>query len=234
MNGSTGATGGFPALTPTLDDARHRTTTAVEAVYRRLAPVYDVIYGIGLEHGRRCAMRRLAPQPGEWILEVGVGTGLSARDYPPYCRIAGVDLSEQMLARARTRLTRRRLHHVSLCRMDASVLAFADGRFDAVYAPYVLNVVADPVRVVTEMLRVCRVGGRLVLLNHFAPEGGEHPGARLVWNVAARLAGVNWHVELAGFLRAVGLAAVSVDEVNFGVSSVVVCRKRLNLCGVRS
>jgi hypothetical protein len=54
----------------------------VEAIYERLAPVYDLIYGVTLDHGRRHAMTRLAPSWGESILEIGVGTGLSAVQYP--------------------------------------------------------------------------------------------------------------------------------------------------------
>ena len=73
------------------------------------------------------------------------------------------------------------------------------------------------------MRRVCRPGGRLVLLNHFAPNGAANAASRLTWYLAARIAGINWDLELAGFLQAAGLTASSVDEVNFGVSSVVVC-----------
>src|SRR5262245_27498450 len=120
------------ALRPTRADARHRTSAAVATVYRRLAPFYDVVYGAGLEHGRHVAMQRLAPRPGERILEIGVGTGLSACAYPPGCRVMAIDLSAAMLARARTRLTRRRIAHVALCQMDAGRLAYPDECFDAV------------------------------------------------------------------------------------------------------
>src|SRR5262245_22830908 len=138
------------------------TSTSVEATYERLAPVYDFIYGVLLEQGRKLAKARLAARAGESILEVGVGTGLSTLNYPRGCRVVGIDLSAPMLDRARVRLARRAPGRVQLCRMDAEHLAFADGRFDAVYAPYVLNVVPDPVAVAHEMLRVCRPNGRLV------------------------------------------------------------------------
>jgi len=200
--------------------------SAAEAVYERIAPVYDVVYGVGLQHGRRRAMARLAPLHGESILEIGVGTGLSAVHYPSSCRVVAIDLSAPMLARARARFVRRRVDHVSLCRMDAARLAFADGRFDAIYAPYLINIVPDPVGVAREMLRVCRAGGRLVLLNHFAPADGRVPvTARLVGGFASRTSGVNWQLELDSFLRDAGLTALSVEAVNLRVSSVVVCRK---------
>lgn len=57
------------------------------------------------------------------------------------------------------------MSHVSLCLMDASQLACGDARFDA--APYLINVVPDPIQACREMVRVCRPGGRIVLLNHF-------------------------------------------------------------------
>jgi len=200
-------------------------TSAVEAVYRRLAPVYDIVYGVGLQQGRRRAMARLAPREGEWILEVGVGTGLSALAYPAGCRVVAIDLSAPMLARARARFASRQVRHVTLCRMDAARLALPAGRFDAIYAPYVINVVPDPLRVAREMLRVCRPGGRIVLLNHFAAPGGDRATTRILGSLAARAGRVNWHLDRDTFIRNAGMTVLSVESVNFDVSSVVVCRK---------
>jgi phosphatidylethanolamine/phosphatidyl-N-methylethanolamine N-methyltransferase len=197
----------------------------VETVYARLAPIYDLIYGITLAPGRRQAMARLAPGRGETILEIGVGTGLSALKYPLGCRVAAIDLSPHMIERARTRLTRRGVEHVTLCRMDATSLGFADEQFDAIYAAYVMNIVADPVGAAREMLRVCRPGGRIVLLNHFDAGRGSALN-RFLGRLASR-SGVNWHVDLRLFLERAGLTAESVELVNIPrVSSVVVCYKR--------
>jgi phosphatidylethanolamine/phosphatidyl-N-methylethanolamine N-methyltransferase len=199
------------------------TAAAIQSIYRRLAPIYDLVYGVTLEHGRRRAMAHLAPARGEDILEIGVGTGLSALAYPQGCRVVAIDLSAEMLNRARGRLARNGAPRVSLCQMDAERLGFADARFDAVYAPYVMNVVADPVKVAREMLRVCRPAGRLVLLNHFATGGRALD--RLLGSVASR-AGVNWHIDLPTLLRQAGLRAQSIERVNHPrVSCVVVCRK---------
>jgi phosphatidylethanolamine/phosphatidyl-N-methylethanolamine N-methyltransferase len=201
--------------------------STVEAVYKRLAPFYDVIYGALLQHGRSSAIERLAPRPGESILEVGVGTGLSALHYPSDCRIVAIDVSAPMLERAQARLERHGCAHVRLSRMDASRLAFGDAVFDAVYAPYVLNVVPDPVTVAREMRRVCRPGGRLVLLNHFAHDDApRHVVNRAVGRLAVLISGVDWHLDLDRLLTATKLTAVSVDAVNMPpVSSVVVCRR---------
>src|SRR5262249_38418348 len=132
-------------------------------LYHRLASVYDFIYGAALHPGRRRAIARLAPRAGESILEVGVGTGVGLGEYPSDCRVIAVDLSASMLKQARDRIVRQGVTHVTLCQMDAQALSFRDAAFDAVYAPYVINVVPNPIAVTREMLRVCRPGGRLVL-----------------------------------------------------------------------
>src|SRR5262249_35429826 len=143
------------------------THDSVETIYARLAPLYDLMYGWGLQHGRVRALELMALEAGESVLEVGGGTGLGAVQYPPACRIVALHLSLPMLAPAPTRLGRQGKTNVALWRMDASQLAFGDEQFDVVYAPYLINVVPDPLRVAGEMIRVCRREGRLVFLNHF-------------------------------------------------------------------
>lgn len=200
--------------------------STVELIYERLAPVYDLVYGLGLHHGRRLALERLAPAAGQRLCEVGVGTGLSALGYPSDCHVVGLDLSAAMLTRARRRIARRGLSQIRLCRMDAGRLAFPDGHFDAIYAAYVINVVPDPMAVARELARVCRQGGRLVFLNHFA-DGPGHRGHvdRWLGRVATRLGGTRWDIDIDTVLRGTGLVPSSVEPVNAGVSTLLVCHK---------
>src|SRR5262249_48909698 len=159
--------------------------------------------------------------------EVGVGTGFGLMAYPAGCRVTAIDLSPPMIERASARLRRHGIEHVALCRMDAAQLGFPDAQFDAVYAPYVINVVSDAVRAGREMIRVCRRGGRLVLLNHFDRVEGSPPAVnRIVGRLATRVSRVNWYLDFGYFVRETGLAVQSVEPVNFGnVSSVVLCGK---------
>jgi phosphatidylethanolamine/phosphatidyl-N-methylethanolamine N-methyltransferase len=197
-------------------------------LYRRLAPLYDVLYGALLQPGRRRAMTRLAPRDGERILEIGVGTGFGLAAYPRRARVGAIDLSSAMIARARARSTRLGLRQIAFSRMDGEALAFPDHTFDAVYAPYVLNVVPDPLRLVGEMRRVCRPGGRLVLLNHFEGiDGSANSLNRLAGRIAAALTGVDWTLRFETLFTGSGLQPASVERVNLGgVSAVVVCHCR--------
>src|SRR6186997_324565 len=139
----------------------------VEGVYDKLAKVYDLTFGPSLHPGRLQAIERMDIQPGEQVLEVGVGTGINLSLYPREAAVTGIDFSSSMLEKARERAARPEASPVRLLQMDAADLKFADGAFDIVYAPYLISVVPDPIKVATEMRRVCRPGGRMIFLNHF-------------------------------------------------------------------
>jgi phosphatidylethanolamine/phosphatidyl-N-methylethanolamine N-methyltransferase len=140
----------------------------VERVYSNYARVYDHIFGRIFHESRESAVRTLNVKPGERILEVGIGTGLSLPLYPQDCLVVGIDLSSSMLDKARARMVAHRLRNVQLFRMDAGKMEFPDDSFDTVMAAYVVTAVPDYRTVVTEMIRVCRPGGRIIMLNHFS------------------------------------------------------------------
>lgn len=140
---------------------------SIERVYSTYARIYDHLFGRVFQEGREAAMARMAPQAGERILEVGVGTGLLLPLYPSHCEIVGIDLSDKMLDEARKRAASLQLENVELHHMDASDMEFEDDSFDTVVAAYVITAVPDYRAVMREMIRVCRPGGRILLLNHF-------------------------------------------------------------------
>jgi phosphatidylethanolamine/phosphatidyl-N-methylethanolamine N-methyltransferase len=199
---------------------------SVDRVYAKLSPVYDVVFGAVLQPGRVAAIDRMAIQPGNRVLEVGAGTGLTISLYPRDCHVTAIDLSAPMLERARARVARERLTHVRLLEADAASMTFADDTFDSVFAPYVISVVPDPVRVAHEMRRVCRPGGRIVLLNHFR-------STNRMWAWVERLIspftvhiGFKADLDMAGLLRQTRLRPISIEKVNFPpIWSVVTCIK---------
>ncbi len=161
------APGGPHAATAEVDNAH------IIRAYSRWAPVYDFIFGVMNWGGRRAAVQAINAVPPGRVLEAGVGTGLTLRHYNPGHRILGIDLSPEMLARARRRVAQRRLANVEgLAETDAAALPYADRSFDAVSAMYLITVVPDPEQVMGEFVRVTRPGGRIVMINHFSSESG--------------------------------------------------------------
>jgi len=198
----------------------------VERVYERLASVYDLTFGPTLHPGRLQARDRMVISPGDRILEVGVGTGINASLYPSNCHITGIDLSTSMLDKARERVARQGLRNIRLLEMDAGALTFADDSFDIVYAPYLVSVVPDPVKVVTEMRRVCRPGGRIVILNHFRSANPILSRVERAISPFTVHIGFKSDLDLPGFLAQADLQPISIEKVNFPrIWSLVTCVK---------
>lgn len=150
----------------------HIDESKVKDAYRRWAPVYDHTFGKVATEGRRSAVREINRSKGR-VLEVGVGTGLSLPGYDKHLEIVGIDLSPEMLDRARQRVQEDQLDHVTgIHEMDAGELEFPDASFDTVVAMYVMTVVPDPERVMRELSRVTKPGGSVILVNHFSQEEG--------------------------------------------------------------
>lgn len=144
----------------------------VKSAYRRWAPVYDHTFGLVAAEGRKHAVELINKRHGR-VLEVGVGTGLSLPAYASHLDIVGIDLSPEMLEKARERIVEDRLTNVSgLHEMDAGNLQFPDNSFDTVVAMYVMTVVPDPEIVMRELARVAKPGGEVMLVNHFSQEEG--------------------------------------------------------------
>ena len=144
---------------------------AVKAAYRRYARIYDVVFGAVLQPGRKAVLDALKLRSGDRVLEVGVGTGISLPLYPRAVRITGIDVSREMLERARARVARAGLTNVeALLEMDAESMAFPDATFDKVVAMYVVSVVPRPARLLEELHRVCRPDGEIFIVNHFQSE----------------------------------------------------------------
>jgi phosphatidylethanolamine/phosphatidyl-N-methylethanolamine N-methyltransferase len=144
----------------------------VKSAYRRWAPVYDATFGKISTVGRKHVVDVINQRQGR-VLEVGVGTGLSLADYKRELEIVGIDLSPEMLDKARERVANERLSHVTgLHEMDASDLTFPSATFDTVVAMYVMTVVPEPEKVMRELARVTKPGGEVILVNHFSQEEG--------------------------------------------------------------
>lgn len=142
--------------------------------YRAYAPIYDFVFGAVMAPGRKALTRLTNAMAPKSVLEIGVGTGLTLFDYPPKSRVVGIDLSEEMLEKARRRSAAMPERDITLKFMDAEKMDFPDHSFECVTLPYVLSVTPNPAQLIKEARRVCRKGGVIIVLNHFS-------GSRFWW-----------------------------------------------------
>lgn len=142
--------------------------------YEKLAKNYDIAYGRLLAHGQKMGIKAMKLKSDMKILEVGVGTGLTFPHYPKAAHIVGVDISQAMLNQAQEKVKQLKLKDVELVVMSAEKLEFKDNTFDRVFAPSVISVVNYPEKVISEMIRVCKPGGHICIVAHFAGENVLH------------------------------------------------------------
>ena len=200
-------------------------TDAIKDVYGRMAGLYDLMFGPVANFGRKrvvAEVNRLNPSS---VLEVGVGTGISLRHYDSRHEVSGIDLSAQMLDRAKRRVAQGSLRHVKQLRvMDAQEMEFDDNSFDVVVAMYVMSVVPDPKQVLAEMQRVCRPGGKILIVNHFSQDHGFLNKVERLLAPYAESLGWRPHFLIDDFLDTKELTVIERKSVPpLGVFTLLVC-----------
>lgn len=167
------------------DPIDHEETARVRAVWERDADAYDRMMPrmeqLFFGGGREWVCSRAAGD----VLEIAIGTGRNLRLYPPDVRLTGIDVSPAMLAVARRKAQQLGVG-ATLLEGDAQDLPFPDGTFDTAVCTLALCTVPDDARVVGEVARVLRPGGRFLLL--------EHVGSPL-----APVRAVEWVIEVLTF-----------------------------------
>ena len=188
---------------------------SIRKSYRRYARHYDVLFGRVFARGRRLALDTLSPLSGKRVLEVGVGTGISLPFYAPDSEVVGIDISREMLAVARQRLSDCGCPAVTgLVEMNAEQLGFADDSFDAVVAMYVASVVPNPEQLFAEMWRVCRPGGQILVVNHFASRQWFLRSLERSLRPLSRAVGFRPDMELDDFVAVTGREPVAIEPAS--------------------
>jgi ubiquinone/menaquinone biosynthesis C-methylase UbiE len=161
------------------------------------------IYGAA----RRRAIRLVNLQTGETVLIPGIGTGLDLPLIPSDVQITGIDLTPQMLAKARTKAKGRK---VTFLEMNAQALQFPADCFDVVILNLILSVVPDGAAALREAWRVLRPGGRAVIFDKFLPETGRLTPFRNLLGAILRAIGTDPNRRLSEILGGVAdLVALS-------------------------
>lgn len=200
-------------------------TERIRRIYDERAPAYDRAQGLV----ERLALGSLRRQFGALMsgetLEIGVGTGLNLPFYAPaVTRAVGVDLSEEMLARARERAAGLPFP-ATFVQGDATALPFPDAAFDTVAISLALCTIPDPAQALREAARVCRPEGRVVLLEHvIAPARPLALAQRLLSPLNERAIGCHLDRDTLNLARSLGFSVESVGSRLFDIFQLAVLR----------
>jgi phosphatidylethanolamine/phosphatidyl-N-methylethanolamine N-methyltransferase len=185
----------------------------LERVYSAYSRVYDRVFGKVFQDSREVLAATLDALPGQRLLEIGVGTGLTLPLYPGDLRITGIDFSEGMLAKARERVENLDLANVTLELMDAGCMSFPDDTFDIIVAAYVVTAVPDYRAVMRETVRVVRPGGRILLLNHFINGSGIIAACERALSPLTKYVGFRTDLSVEQVLEGVPLVVTRHEKV---------------------
>jgi ubiquinone/menaquinone biosynthesis C-methylase UbiE len=138
-------------------------TNKIKKRYNRIAKFYDILdkpMEIAASKWRENLLQGVKGK----VLEVGIGTGRNIPYYPGNVELTGIDFSPQMVEIARKRAKNKEV--INILEMDAEDMDFNDNTFDAVVTSCVFCSVPDPVQGLKEIKRVCKIGGKIVMLEH--------------------------------------------------------------------
>lgn len=159
-------------------------------IYRLWAPIYDSTVNRLFMPGRKRALHLLNLQPGEHVLLVGVGTGADLPLLPAGVQATGIDLSPDMLAKARLKLDRCPAS-VKLIEGDAQSLSVEPASFDAAILNLILSVIPDGSACLQSACRALKPGGRAVIFDKFLPDGTTPSPVRRLLNFVSILFGTD-------------------------------------------
>jgi phosphatidylethanolamine/phosphatidyl-N-methylethanolamine N-methyltransferase len=159
-------------------------------IYRLWAPIYDATVGHFFLPGRMRAIELLKLQPGERVLLVGMGTGADLPLLPKGVSAMGVDISPDMLARARRKLPLPGLE-VTLVLGDAQQLLVDEASCDAVIFNLILSVIPDGAACLRENMRALKPGGLAVVFDKFLPDAHRLSLGRRLLNLGSTLFGTD-------------------------------------------
>lgn len=188
-------------------------SATIQQRYDRLAPYFDgleaMMEGLFFRNWRKKLWESVE---GPHILEVGVGTGKNFDYYPAGARITAIDFSSKMLEQARNKKHRKQVD-VELELMDVQSLHYASNSFDTVVGSFVFCSVPSPMKGLKELHRVCKPGGRVLLLEHVISSRTVLAGLMNLLNpLVVSMAGANINRNTVKNVQACGFRNVRVDE----------------------
>ena len=222
-------------------------TARVAGVFHTVAQRYDAmndIMSVGLHRAlKRIAVDSLALRAGQSVLDLAAGTGDMARLISPIAgttgRVVLCDINASMLAIGRDRMLDAGLTNVVPTRADAESLPFPSATFDRVVIAFGLRNLTDKEQALSEMHRVLRAGGRLLVLEFSTPRSawlrGTYRAFQGLWPLAGRVVvgdaapyrylvdSIETHPNQAALslmMRDAGFADVRADDLLGGIAAM--------------
>ncbi len=155
------------------------------------------------------------------VLDVACGTGKNFRYLPTSSEVVGIDVSDEMLAHARSEIDKLDLDGV-VHQMDAQALELPDDRFDTVISSFSTCTFPDPIAALHEMERVCAPDGEILLLEHRRSDAA--PLARLQdWRAESHYEknGCRLNHEPVKTVQQAGLSVENVSTSFFGLVTAI-------------
>jgi ubiquinone/menaquinone biosynthesis C-methylase UbiE len=168
-------------------------------IYRLWAPIYDSTVNRIFLPGRKRALELLDLQPGEQVLIVGIGTGADLPLLPAGVSVTGIDLSPEMLAKCRLKLSRCPAT-VKLIEGDAQTSLVEPASFDAVILNLILSVIPDGNACLRSALCALKPGGRAVIFDKFLSEGKNPSVVRRFLNFFSTFLGTDINRRLSDLM----------------------------------
>lgn len=196
-------------------------TTKIYSLYSHF---YDSFFGTIFHPGHRVASELMNIQPGERVLEVGIGTGMSLSLYPGNIEVVGIDINQDMIKQAGEKKQRMGYTHVKLCIMDASQMAFKNNYFDKVIAAHSITVIPKPFETLKEIKRVCKENAEFFFLNYGGSDDNVFSRIEKAWAPIRSRLGLGRVIDLEGLLRNANFKIDFKDRVNiFKLFQIIKC-----------
>ncbi len=193
-------------------------------IYSLFSRFYDNLFGVILHPGHRAASELMNIQPGERILEVGIGTGISLPLYPSNVEVVGIDINQHMIKQAEEKKRRLSYSNVKLCITDAAEMGFKNDYFDKVIASHSITVILKPFETLKEIKRVCKKNAEFFFLNF----GGSDENMitrieKASSSIRSRL-GLGKAIDLEGLLHNVNFKIDYKDRISiFKLCKIIKC-----------
>jgi ubiquinone/menaquinone biosynthesis C-methylase UbiE len=167
-----------------MSEAAHN--RAIVDQFTRQAAVFNVAPSLTKEQALRSIVAATQAGPDDTVLDVACGGGVVLCEFAPHVKHAtGIDMTPAMLDFGREHAARKGLANVTFRRGDATTLPFPDGSFSVVVTRYTFHHFLEPLAVFKEMVRVCRRGGRIAVVDMYASEDNAKRRNGTGWSCCA-------------------------------------------------